>query len=315
MGQHTSSLLSQSLPPKSRFTEDDIPDLTGRVAIVTGGNTGIGKETVRALLSHNATVYLAARSESKAKEAIRDLSIKTGGKEAIFLELDLAELASVKRAVKVFSSRETELHMLFNNGGVMWPDVSLLTKDGYDLQWGTNVIGHYLLTKLLIPSLQEGAKSSPDKHARVVFTSSSAAYFDTIHWDTFKPSQERDKLGTYGLYAQSKHGNVVIANEFARRYAKDGIVTTSCNPGNLKSDLQRHLNPISHFLLNLILYPVQYGALTQLWAATSPDTVDLNGKFLIPWARVGECRAEAYDPEVGRRLWEYLEEETKVQQE
>lgn len=87
----------------------------------------------------------------------------------------------------------------------MWPDVSLLTKDGYDLQWGTNVIGHYLLTKLLIPSLQEGAKSSPDKHARVVFTSSSAAYFDTIHWDTFKPSQERDKLGTYGLYAQSKH--------------------------------------------------------------------------------------------------------------
>ncbi|ETW78254.1 hypothetical protein HETIRDRAFT_411342 [Heterobasidion irregulare TC 32-1] len=309
MGQNW-SLLTQWFPPRSHFSVSDIPDLTGRVALVTGGNSGIGKETVRALLSHNATVYVAARDRSKATAAIADLKRDTG-KDAIFLECDLADMHSVKRATEEFLGKETELHMLYNNGGVMWPSASLLTKDGYDLQWGTNVVGHFLLTKLLIPALLAGARSSPDAKARVVTTASMGAYFDVIDWDSFRPGPARDKLNTYTLYNQSKHGNVVFAKELARRYGDKGIVSTSVNPGNLKTELQRHLDPISRFLIQLVLYPVPYGALTQLWAGTSPETVDLNGKFFIPWARVGECRPETSDPENGRRLWEWLENETR----
>ncbi|KAI0066977.1 NAD-P-binding protein [Artomyces pyxidatus] len=309
MGQHW-SLLDQWFPPASKFSVHDIPDLTGRVAIVTGGNTGIGKETVRQLLTHNAKVYLAARSRIKAEDAIDALKEDTG-KEALYLELDLADKAKVRKAAKEFLDKESELHMLFDNGGVMWPSHDQLTKDGLDLQWGTNVVGHYLFTTLLIPALLAGAKSSPDGKARVVVTSSMSAYLDVIHWGSFRPGEVRDKMTTYQLYDQSKHANVVFARELGRRYGSQGIAVTSCNPGNLRSDLQRNLNPVARFILQRILYPTPYGALTQLWAGTSPETVDFNGKFLIPWARVGECRPEANDPEIGRRLWEALVEETK----
>ncbi|THH10679.1 hypothetical protein EW146_g8297 [Bondarzewia mesenterica] len=337
MGQHW-SLRSQWFPPRPLFSTDHIPDLSNRIAIVTGGNTGIGKETVRALLSHNARVYLAARDPLKAQLAIDDLKSDTGKDTLYFLECDLADMKSVARAAETFLSKEHELHMLFNNGGVMWTDVSQLTKDGYDLQFGTNCLGHALLTLRLIPALLAGARSSPDAKARVVTTASLAAYLDVIHWGTFRPGPERDKLDTYALYNQSKHANVVFAKELARRYGDKGIVSTSVNPGNLKTELQRHMDPISRFFTNavayqqnLVLYPVPYGALTQLYAGTSPESVNLNGKvriplpflssppdsfklrpqFLVPWARVAECRPEASDPEIGKRLWEYIEQETK----
>ena len=116
MGQ-TLSLFSQLFPPVSHFSVHDIPDLTGRIALVTGGNAGIGKETVRALLEHNATVYLAARSRSKAEETILELK-QSIGKEAQFLLCDLASMESVRGAAQEFMSKETELHMLFNNGCV-----------------------------------------------------------------------------------------------------------------------------------------------------------------------------------------------------
>lgn len=89
--------------------------------------------------------------------------------------------------------------------GVMWPPIDLLTKDGYDLQWGTNVVGHYYFTELLMPALLAGVKTSPDQHARVITTASSGAYFDTLHWDTFKDTPERKKLSKQNLYFQSKH--------------------------------------------------------------------------------------------------------------
>lgn len=308
MGQQL-SLYSQWFPPTSRFSVDDIPDLTSRVMIVTGGNTGIGKETVRALLEHNATVYLAARSQDRAEAAIDELETDTG-KRAIFLELDLAEKASIRRAAKEFLSKEKELHVLFNNGGVMWPPKDQLTKDDYDLQWGVNIVAPFLLTKLLMPALIAGIRSSYDGKARVVTTSSMGAYFDVIHWNTFRPGPDRDKLSIESLYYQSKHAVVIFARELARRYGHLGIIATSCNPGNLDTELLRHTSPIVRFLTRPLLYPVSYGALTQLWAGTSDETVDYNGKFLIPWARLGECRPETRDPEIGVRLWEWLEGET-----
>ncbi|GBE78541.1 Uncharacterized oxidoreductase [Sparassis crispa] len=304
------SVLGQSLPPKSTFSTDQIPDLTGQVMIVTGGNTGIGKETIKALLQHNAKVYMASRSAEKATEAIAELKAETG-KEAIFLQLDLADLSAVRKAAEEFLSKEKELHVLFNNAGIMWCPIELLSADGYDLQFGTNVIGHFFFTELLMPALLAGKETSPDHHARVVTTSSSGAYMYTLDWETFRDGPARRKLSVIDLYSQSKFGNVVVAREVAKRYADKGIVSVSLNPGNIKTELQRYASNTARNVMNKIMYEAPMGALTQLWAGTMPEPLNYNGKFLIPWARLGECRKEAYDDQIGERLWNWLQEQVK----
>jgi len=306
------SLINESMPPKSKFSVDHIPDLSGKVMIVTGANTGVGYETAKALLLHNAKVYIAARSPEKSREAIKKLKAETD-KDAIFLKLDLASLKAVKAAAEEFTSKENELHVLFNNGGVMVPPIEQLTEDGYDLQFGTNVLGHYYFTMLLLPVLLAGTSTSGDGKARVVNTSSSTHMFSNMDLNTFKDGPARKKAGPQKLYSQSKHGVVVWATELARRYGDQGIVSTALNPGNLKTELQRHLRLgfILKPLVDLVLYPVPYGALTQLYAGTSPEGKDFNGKYLIPWARMGEARADTQDRTVGSELWSWLEEQTR----
>ncbi|KAJ7097006.1 NAD-P-binding protein [Mycena crocata] len=304
------STYSQFFPPKPKFSVDDIPDLSGQVMLVTGGNTGVGKETVKALLQHNAKVYLAARSEGKAKQAIADLKSETG-KEAEFLQLDLADLHSVKRAAAEFNRRETKLNVLFNNGGVMDPPVEQLTVQKYDLQFGTNVLGHFYLTKLLLPTLiSTAAKKEP---TRVINTSSFASTAsglrNGIDFNWVKDTPARLKVAPRILYAQSKLGNVLFSNELHRRYFAQDIVSVSLHPGNLKSELARHHGGLFTAVLNLILYPVPYGALTQLWAGTTAEGATMGGKYLIPWARLGNPAPEALVPGIGETMWKWCEEQ------
>ncbi|KAF5371625.1 hypothetical protein D9758_003597 [Tetrapyrgos nigripes] len=267
------------IPPKATWSTAQIPDLSGKVMIVTGGNTGNDK----ALLEHNAKVYMASRNTEKAKAAIEDLKKKTG-KEALFLKLDLADLMSVKAAAEEFMSKEKELHALFNNGGVMMCPIELVTTQGYDLQFGTNVLGHCYFTRPLLPVLLSTAETT--KTPVRVMNTSSVAYvmFNKLNFNSFKDGPTRKKLGKYLLYGQSKFGNIVFSNELARRYGDRGIVSTALHPGNLKTELTRYL-PLNSFI-NLFLYPSKMGALTQLWAGTTSDSE-------------------------GKELWELYEEQVK----
>ncbi|KAF6745194.1 hypothetical protein DFP72DRAFT_824718 [Ephemerocybe angulata] len=270
------SMIDQGFPPKSKFSVNDIPDLAGQVVIVTGANTGVGKETAKALLNHNAKVYFAARDKERAEQAIKDLKEETG-KEGIFLQLDLSDLPSVKRAAEEFLKLEPQLHILFNNAGVMAPPVDQLTKQGYDLQFGTNVLGHWYFTKLVLPALLAPSKATSGKTGRVIHTSSSGSLLaSTLKFETFKDHPSRTKAGTEYLYTQN---------------------------------LQRHLGPITKKLVGLVLYPTPYGALTQLWAGTSEEGVHMNGKYLIPWARYGTANPVAQDEKLGRDLWTWLQEQ------
>ncbi|KAH8114422.1 NAD-binding protein [Phellopilus nigrolimitatus] len=301
MGQYGSILsnfLYESFPPEPKFSAADVPDLTGKVIIVTGGNSGVGKETIKTLLTKNAKVYMACRSKEKADAAITEL-MKDTGKTAHFLELDLANLRAVKKAAETFSSQEKELHILYNNGGVMWTPIEMLTEDGYDVQFGTNVLGHFYFTKLLLPLLLETAKSAPDGKARVITVSSVTRHgVSKIEYDTIKDGPKRQKMGYRILYYQSKFANAVFSRELARRYGDQGIVAIACNPGNLRTNLMQHANSLDKFLIDkLLLYDVSYGALTQLWAGTSPEAKDHNGAFFIPWA--------------GEELWNWLEGQVK----
>ncbi|KAG5652886.1 hypothetical protein H0H81_003249 [Sphagnurus paluster] len=192
----------------------------------------------------------------------------------------------------------------------MAPPIEQVTAQGYDLQFGTNFLGHYYLTTLLLPALLAGAKSSADGKARVVNTSSMAHIAGALDYNTFKDSPKRKKSSTMNLYNQSKFANIVFSNELARRFGDQGIVSTALHPGILSSDLQRHMKiPGLELIKSMFLYPTPQGALTQLYAGTSAEGIEFNGKYLIPWARIGTAAAATNDPQQARQLWEWAEEQ------
>ncbi|KAH9828676.1 uncharacterized protein C8Q71DRAFT_792917 [Rhodofomes roseus] len=303
----------QSYPPEPTFSMDQMPDLTGQVMLVTGGNAGLGKETVKALLEHNAKVYMGARDEQKARAAIEELKEKTG-KEAVFLELNLANLASVKKSAEDFLSKEKQLHVLFNNAGVTCMPIEWVTDDGYDLTFGTNVVGPFLFTKLLLPTILASRESTHDKHPRVIWLSSLAAYLSPLIWDTFKDGPARLKAGSNSMYQQSKIANTILARQCARRYGEQGLVSLSVNPGTVQTDVMKYATEKDKKFTALLytFWPVERGVLTSLWAGTMPEPIKHNGEFAVPWARICDpCRPEAYDDEIGNRLWDWLEEEVE----
>jgi len=197
----------------------------------------------------------------------------------------------------------------------MHPPVHQFTEDGFDLQFGTNVLGHAHLTLCLIPELLAGAKSSPDGKARVVNTSSVVAYMNPkplLKLDAVRDGPVRNTLARTDLYAHSKYANIAFSNELARRYGDQGIHSNAVNPGNLNSELQRHCSRLEQILIDLIFsYPVERGCLTQLYAATSPEASDINGGWFIPWARLGVQDADTRNPEAETQLWDWIEEQCK----
>ncbi|KAF7331541.1 NAD-binding protein [Mycena kentingensis (nom. inval.)] len=319
------STWSQIFVPKPTFSTADIPSLEGKVMLVTGGYSGIGLETVRVLLERGAKVYMAGRDRGKAEHAMaamEQLREKSKG-EVAFIEMDLADLASVKHGAEEFLRLEVQLDVLFNNAGVMQPPIGEFTAQGYDLQFGTNVLAHFYLTTLLLPALLAGATHSTDGKARVVNTASLGSTFvNRIDYGTLRLSesdsqvQARKKLGSAGLYNQSKFANVVLSAELARRYGEQGIVSTSLNPGNIKTNIARHWTSfglkITKLLGHLIVYSPRMGALTQLYAGTTTESAELNGKYLIPWARIGTPNPASQDEEIGRELWMWLEEQVQA---
>ncbi|KAK0201385.1 hypothetical protein DFS33DRAFT_1375046 [Desarmillaria ectypa] len=284
------SFILQAWPPKSKFSVDDIPELSGKVVIVTGGNTGVGFETAKAILPHNAKVYVACRNEAKANAAIEKLR-ETTGKDALYLPLNLASLKSIQAAASTFLSKEKELHILFNNAGVMEPDIAELTIEGYDLTIGVNVLGRY-----------HRMSSGGTIKARVVNTASVASELTSkLDYEAFRDGPVRRKLGTEPLYFQSKFANLVYSTEFSRRYGEQ-IVSSCVNPSNIATELQRTLRGLKGFMVSRILYPAPFGSLTQLYAGTS---------YFVPWARLWKPIPASQDVETGKQLWDWLEEQVK----
>ena len=220
--------LSQVCPPAPKFTENSLDDLSGKVYIVTGSNAGVGKELARILYSRNGTVYVAARNAEKANAAIAWIKQSHPNSQGALhhLHLDLNDLEGIKPCVESFLSKEKRLDVLFNNAGVMVPPQGSTTKQGYELQLGTNCVAPFLFTKLLTPLLLQTARSSPAGSVRVVWVSSSAAELGapTGGVDMQNLDYKVDKWEGY-KYAVSKGGNVLHALEFQRRYRDQGLVS------------------------------------------------------------------------------------------
>ncbi|PSR98968.1 hypothetical protein BD289DRAFT_361644 [Coniella lustricola] len=320
------SLFTQVFPAKPTFTDKDIGDLEGKVYIVTGANTGVGKHVAKILFAKNAKVYCAARSEEKAVKAIQDIQteVKQSRGELVFLKLDLADLSTIRASAEQFLAKEDKLHVLFNNAGVMYPPQGSKTAQGYELQLGVNNLGPFLFTKFLTPTLVRTARASEPSTVRVVWVASLAAEALALSQGGIDISNldyhvDQSSMIKYGV---SKAGNYYQGVEFARRHKEDGIVSVPLNPGNLDSDLWRGLpSAAASFIRRLFLSPSVYGAYTELFAGLSTDvTIQRSGEWVIPWGRFAQTRAQLLQAAIpaseggtgeAERFWEWQEEQVR----
>ena len=246
----------------------------------------MGKELAQILYAKDARVYIAARSEEKGLKAIEDIKAAAPHSrgDLVFMRLDLADLSTIKASAAQFLDRETKLHVLFNNAGVMLPPEGQKTAQGYDLQLGVNNIGTQMFTDLLTPALVATARTEPAAAVRVVWVGSSAGESPAAPKGGVPMDNDLEyqhKAGNFTRYAISKAGNYLQGAEFARRHRADGVVSISLNPGNLNSDLWRTQGRVaSWFLQKFVLHPPIYGAYTELFAGLSPEvTMEKTGDW------------------------------------
>ncbi len=289
------------------WTHTDIPDQTDKIAIVTGANSGIGYETAKSLAARGATVVMACRNPEKGQVALEALLDDQPEAKVVLMSLDLGSLGSIRAFAAAVADRYDHLDLLINNAGVMVPPKGL-TADGFETQLGTNHLGHFALTGLLLPLLE--AADSP----RVVNVSSMAHKFGTID---FEDLQSEDRYRPWAAYGQSKLANLLFTTELNRRANGSGVVATSAHPGWTATNLQGG-SAMMRIGNSLFAQRPPDGALPTLRAATDPDAeagdyFGPGGLFEIkgPPTKVATSDA-AKDEAVALRLWTLSEELTGV---
>jgi len=290
----------------------DIPSLSGRVIFVTGGTAGLGKATVLAFAKHHPKhIYFSGRNATSAEAVIDDVRAVAPDVKVTFLECDLASLASVEKAAKKFSSDSQRLDILLCNAGVMALPPGL-TKDGYEIQFGTNHVGHALLVKLLLPTLLRTA-GNPDSDVRVVMLTSLGFRGHPSGGIDF-PSLRTNRSGLIGpwiRYGQSKLANILFASELARRYPN--ITTASVHPGVINTGLVTGLS----FLKSALVYvtnpfsmsTMEQGAYNSLWATTTKKENLISGEYYVPVGIPGTHDNESKSEKLAGELWEWTEKE------
>jgi len=297
-----------------RWTETDVPDQQGRTALVTGANSGLGFSVASVLAARGATVVLACRDTGKATDAADRIVDATPGAVTEIVRLDLASLASVREAAEEVRSRHARLDLLINNGGVMVPPRGT-TEDGFELQLGTNHLGHFALTGLLLDRLLAAPGS------RVVTLSSLAHRLGRVNFDDLQSARRYRRQAAYG---QSKLANLMFALELQRRLAAAGAQTASlaAHPGYSRTNLVRHypgpLERVADIPVPLLSQNPSMGALPVLRAATDPAAK--GGEYYGPggpggltgYPKLVTPAKAARDIEMHRRLWAESERLTGV---
>ncbi len=281
-------------------------DLSGIVAVVTGASTGLGWETARALAAHGARVLLAVRDEAKGEAATASIRAAHADADIEYGVMELDVLASVARFAAWVSSRTDAVHLLVNNAGVMATPLGR-TVDGFERQFGTNHLGHFVLTRELLGVLRRGAPS------RVINLSSGGHLASDIRWDDPNFAGDAEDYDPWVAYGQSKTANILFSLELDRREAP-GIRSVAVHPGRVGTELGRYLTKATIGALMTraagALPPVKsvpQGAATTVWAAVS-DEPFASGAVYLADCNVAEPAAWAQDAGAARRLWELSEQ-------
>jgi NAD(P)-dependent dehydrogenase (short-subunit alcohol dehydrogenase family) len=289
-------------------------DLSGITALVTGGSSGLGTETVRALAAHGATIVATARDTAKAARVLAEAGVRLG--DAVEVEeLDLASLASVRAAADRVGARHDALDLVIGNAGVMACPQGRTT-DGFETQFGTNHLGHFVLVNRLMPLLVAGAPS------RVVMLTSAGHRFADVDLDD--PNLERSPYTPFDAYHRAKTANILFAVELDRRWRRHGVRACAVHPGTIDdTDIQRHLDQaaVDRMLAHRIhTKTIASGAATTVWAAMVADADAIGGHYgedchvspvsdidpMTPEGRTG-VRSYAVDPARAAALWERSE--------
>jgi NAD(P)-dependent dehydrogenase (short-subunit alcohol dehydrogenase family) len=302
----------------SQWTHNDIPNQSGRIALITGANSGLGYESTLALARKGAHIVMACRNQEKAQTARNEILAQVPDAQLDIMALDLGDLDSVRAFADAYRAKYDRIDILRLNAGLMaLPKRE--TKDGFEMQFGVNHLGHFALTALLIDLVVK----VPD--ARIVSVSSSAAFMGKMHFDDISAEQSYSR---YGRYGQAKLANILFANELQRRLNEagyTGILSNSAHPGLSSTNLQATTASEAKSPLEWVTYTLMHntvsqssadGALPQLYAVTSPDAE--GGAFYGPrWMVRGapvkaKAPGAAHDAESARRLWEVSEEMTGI---
>ncbi|KAK3554627.1 hypothetical protein QTP70_030021 [Hemibagrus guttatus] len=269
--------------------------LDGKTALVTGANTGIGKETALDLAARGARVILACRDVEKGEEAAAEIRTHVGGAQVEVRELDLADTYSIRAFAQRFLREVSHLHIMINNAGVMMCPY-MKTADGYEMHLGVNHLGHFLLTFLLIGVLKRSAPS------RIIVVSSLAHYFG---WIRFHDLHSQGSYNSGLAYCQSKLANVLFTRELARKLTGLNVTVNSVHPGTVRSDLVRHstLMSLVFALFSIFLKTPQEGAQTSIYCAVAEELHSITGKHFSDCAPASVAPQGRCD-ETARRLWD-----------
>ncbi|KAK9481961.1 hypothetical protein V1527DRAFT_477938 [Lipomyces starkeyi] len=298
----------------------DIPDLSGKVIFITGGTSGLGAASVLELAKHNpARIYFSGRNATNALAIINRVQEEGSPTQVSFVNCDLGSLSSVKQAAENFIANESRLDILMCNAGIMAAPPGL-TSDGYEIQFGTNHLGHALLIKKLLPLLLHTAEV-PSGDVRIIVLSSLGFFLHPrsgIVFDSLKTIQDFGFFWAWRRYGQSKLANILYARELASRYPS--LTSVSIHPGVVATGLIDNLSFANRLLVQVtnigkILEPSQ-GVWNQLWAASADKKQLVNGQFYEPVGRLSTSLDKtAKDSELAANLWEWTEKELQKYEE
>nr|XP_051195065.1 short-chain dehydrogenase TIC 32, chloroplastic-like isoform X8 [Lolium perenne] len=279
----------------------------GLTAIVTGASSGIGAETARVLAARGAHVVMAARNLAAAESVRQAVLADTPAAILDVMELDLSSMASVRKFAAEFNAKGLPLNILVNNAGVMATPFTL-SKDGIEMQFATNHVGHFLLTNLLLETMKKTSRES-NVEGRIVNVSSEVHRFTYKEGIRFEKINDEAEYSTFGAYGQSKLANILHANELARRFKEEGVNITanSLHPGCIITNLLRYhgiIDVLTRTLGKLVLKNVNQGAATTCYVALHPGAKGLSGKYFSD-SNVYEANEKAKDVELAKKLWDF----------
>ncbi|KAI8886004.1 NAD(P)-binding protein [Backusella circina FSU 941] len=290
---------------KRNFSFEQIPDLSGKIAIITGSNSGIGRVCALEMARRNCTVILACRNSEKTLVVVKEIQEETGNKNVEFIQLDLMSLKSVKAFTDEFKSRYNNLHILMNNAGVMMCPFGL-SEDGIETQFATNHVAHFYLTTLLLPELERSAPS------RVVNVTSDIHRITLGKLDLENISDPK-KYNRTTQYGKSKTCNILFTRELSKRLEAKGVYVNTNHPGIVRSELTRHVASTSSVVTKafntVFTISVEDGAVTQLYLATSPEVEEkkYKGKYFVPYATLCKSHGVSTSKDAPKELWDFTE--------
>lgn len=291
------------IPQKPQFGPQTAANMQGKVCLVTGATSGIGRETAQTLAQMGAQVILVGRNPKKTEETTVEIRQKTGNSAVEYLLADLSEQQQIRDLADQFKSRYNRLDILINNHGAIFFNRQE-TVDGLEMTFAVNHLGYFLLTNLLLDMLKASAS------ARIVVVASDGHVDQTLDFDDLQNERNYNVMRVYG---QSKLANLYFTYELARRLAGTGVTINALHPGFVKSNIgANNFGALGSFIkriVNLGGIKVEEGAATSIYLATSPDVDGISGKYFVR-KRAVKSSEVSYDEETARRLWAVSEQLT-----